>query len=217
MSYLGHADQRFGSITYSHCGEDLMVANIFNLIGIKKPTYLDIGAHHPFDISNTALLYQLGSRGVNIEANPKLMPAFLQHRPDDLNVNIGVATKAGKMKFYMWDDRSGRNTFSEDWSKKLEVMTEVILLDVIPLAQVVDQYCGGKYPDFMSIDIEGLDYDVLRTADFSKSQPKVICAEVLPKDSDEFCSMMSSKGYYKHSRHSVDLIFVLNEYREKVT
>src|SRR5579871_5884717 len=68
--YKGHPHQIFGHLTYSQHGEDMIFANIFHIIGIEKPSYMDIGAYHPINISNTAYFYAKGSRGVNIDANP---------------------------------------------------------------------------------------------------------------------------------------------------
>ena len=77
-------DQLYGSRTYAQHGDDLAILNIFDMIGITRPSYLDIGAHDPFKISNTALLYLRGSRGINVEANPRLIEAFRVQRPDDV-------------------------------------------------------------------------------------------------------------------------------------
>jgi FkbM family methyltransferase len=107
-----HPDQCYSHRTYAQSGEDQIVLGIFNLLGIDRPSYIDIGAHHPWVISNTALLYELGCRGVNIEPNPDLIPAFRKHRPADTNLNIGVADKEGQLRFYRFGKTSGRNTFS---------------------------------------------------------------------------------------------------------
>ena len=90
-----------------------MIINIFNNLGIEKFTYLDIGAHHPYNISNTALLYKYGYHGINVEANPNLIEAFFRERPLDKNVNVGIGTKSGEMPFYMIDGFSGRNSFDK--------------------------------------------------------------------------------------------------------
>src|SRR6187200_1235902 len=78
------------NISYSQCGEDLLVQYVFLLRGIKYPSYIDIGANDPFYLSNTALFYNKGCRGINIEANPKLIENFKLHRPEDHNLNIGI-------------------------------------------------------------------------------------------------------------------------------
>lgn len=57
-------------------------------MGIKKPSYIDIGAHHPYEISNTAIFYMNGCRGVNVEANPNLIDEFYKERPDDIKQGV---------------------------------------------------------------------------------------------------------------------------------
>ena len=52
-------------ISYSQSGEDLIVKHIFENLGVKKPSYLDIGAYHPFHLNNTVIFYLSGSHGIN--------------------------------------------------------------------------------------------------------------------------------------------------------
>src|SRR5262249_38551597 len=116
--FAGHPDQRYGHLTYSQHGEDLVFVALFEQIGVDRPSYLDIGAHHPVNCSNTALLHRRGSRGVNIDANPDVMDAFRRERPQDANINVGVAGTSGSMTFYRIDAFSGRNTFSKEAAEK---------------------------------------------------------------------------------------------------
>jgi hypothetical protein len=77
---------KFKKTSYSQSGEDVIVKFIFDCIGISKPTYLDVGAHHPYYISNTALFYESGSIGINIEPDPLLFKEFLNHRKNDIKL-----------------------------------------------------------------------------------------------------------------------------------
>src|SRR5215211_2513715 len=88
-------------ISYSQCGEDLLIQYLFNLRGIPKPSYIDIGANDPFFLSNTAIFYKKGCRGINIEANPLLIKNFKLHRPEDINLNIGVGPKDDELNFFI--------------------------------------------------------------------------------------------------------------------
>jgi hypothetical protein len=93
--------------SYSQSGEDMIVR--FFLNQIKKPSkllWLDIGAHHPTHLSNTAIFYNEGKRGINIEPNPFLIRAFIKHRVRDINLNVAIADKSGTMDFYIMDDIS---------------------------------------------------------------------------------------------------------------
>jgi len=210
-NYQGHRDQHFGHITYSQHGEDLMLCNIFKLLGIEKPSYLDVGAHHPESISNTKLLYDRGSRGVNVEANPHLIQAFLNQRPEDTNLSVGVHTESGSAIFLMYDNRSGRNTFSIDEAKRMQGVMQVQTAETLPvvtLNQIVNTHCKGVFPDLLSMDIEGLDFEVLDHADFTKNWPKVIVVETRRDDTEKMQQMLELKGYALCCRMGENLIFV---------
>jgi FkbM family methyltransferase len=213
--YQGHPDQHYGPTTYSQHGEDLFIVNLFNLIGIEKPTYLDIGAHHPFHISNTALLYERGSRGVNVEANPNLIEDFYLHRPEDMDVCAGVipVLTQSTAKFLMYDEKSGRNTFSykevKEYGKEIKQQIDV---EVFTINEIVHDYCAGVFPHFLSIDIEGFDFQVLESADFRTSSPIVICVETRMGQSVSARSFMRERGYVSVARMGENLIFVREDH-----
>ncbi|MDR1396692.1 MAG: FkbM family methyltransferase [Desulfarculales bacterium] len=204
----------FGNFTYAQHGEDFVILNIFKLLGIDKPTYIDVGAHHPFEISNTALLYRSGSRGINIEANPNLFEAFISARPEDVNLNIGVGTKPGKLIFYMIDDFSALNTFSLEEAYAIGqarpelASPKTMQLPVATLDDIVGQYANGKYPDYLDIDIEGWDFSVLSASRFSAGSPIVISAETRIRETAAMNSMLAGKGYEPYVRMGGNIIYV---------
>ncbi len=100
---MSHPDQAFGDKTYSQFGEDLILLNVFYKLGIEKGRYFDVGAHNPWNISNTALLYERGWRGVCVEANPNQISGFELARPEDNILNVGVGCSIGTAPFYMID------------------------------------------------------------------------------------------------------------------
>src|SRR5688572_13866635 len=100
-------------ISYSQCGEDLIVQYVFRRCGLLYPTYMDIGAHNPFHLSNTAYFYAKGCRGINVEANPELFKKFQQHRPQDVNLNIGIGSEEEVLNFYVMEDAT-LSTFSKE-------------------------------------------------------------------------------------------------------
>jgi FkbM family methyltransferase len=206
-----HRDQIFGSTTYAQHGEDLMLCNLFRLMGLDRPGYLDLGAHHPYVISNTALLYERGSRGVNVEANPLLVEAFREARPDDLTINVGVGPEQGTLPFYQFTKQSGLNTFSEAIvaaRSDRHPVEEVVHLPVWTISKIVDEYCGGVYPDLLSLDLEGLDLAVLKSADFSISRPRVVIAELQGEEAEEARLLMYGWGFRVLCRMVSNLLFV---------
>lgn len=214
----GHPDQFFGGRTFAQHGDDLIVLCLFHSLGIEHPSFIDIGAHHPLNISNTALLYQRGSRGINVEPNPHLFAEFQKQRPRDVNLNIGVAPTAGTLTFYMIDDYSGRNTFSRETAEAFVAqnpqfsISKTAEIPVLPLNEIVSQNAAGVFPDFLTIDVEGLDLPIIEAADFSRSKPKIICIEVDnakgAASKSAIHALLEEKGYICVMRAVSNLIFV---------
>jgi FkbM family methyltransferase len=224
--YAGHRDQVFGPSTYAQHGDDLVAINIFHNIGITHPSYLDIGAHHPLNISNTALLYRLGSRGINVEPNPNLMAPFLELRPEDCNVNVGVSSEPGVLTFYMIDECSGRNTFDQATAEAFVAgnpqfsIREKRPIEVLTLNQIIDRYANGTFPDFLTLDVEGLDLAVLGSIDYAKTKPKVICVEYISGDNadkhEDIKRVLRPQGFFCAFKTIGNAFYVANEYRSRL-
>jgi FkbM family methyltransferase len=205
-----HRDQWFGARTYAQHGDDLAILNIFKRLGIDKPSYLDVGAYHPFNLSNTALLYERGSRGINVEPNEALFAEFIKARPDDINLCVGVAPVRGHMTFHHVAADPGRFTFDVATATTLGIVRSVEL-PVMRLNRIVDQHAGGKWPDLLSIDIEGLDFDVLQSAEFEDNPPRVVIVEADNGSGDtshDLSALMAVKGFVLHSWAGHNMIFV---------
>lgn len=201
-------------VSFAQNGEDLMVWSLFQRLGIARPRYLDIGAHHPYRLSNTALFYYLGSRGLNIEADPQLHAAFVKHRPQDINLNIGIAVRAGTMTFFRMDDRS-LSTFSAEEAQRLTrehhmPIREEITVPVITIRQLLEEQ--RFRPDYLTIDVEGKDLEILRTYDFQKHRPAVICAETISfidqRKNHELISFVLGQGYQVYADSQINTLFV---------
>lgn len=168
--------------SYSQYGDDIVIGWIFGALGIRNPSYIDVGAHHPTHLNNTARLYERGASGINIEANPELLKAFAAERPRDVNLNCGIGTERGQKELFVVDGDPTLSTFDPEQVKRLKRkgsrIGKTVSVDIIPLQSVIDTYCNGKAPDFLSVDVEGMDYIVLTSIDLSICRPKVICIEI---------------------------------------
>nr|WP_269278647.1 FkbM family methyltransferase [Oxalobacter aliiformigenes] len=144
-----------------------------------------------------------------------LYSAFYEQRPRDINLNIGISDKPGNLEFYCIDEYSGRNTFDRKTAEKFVLehpefkIREIKTIEVKTINDIIKQYNNGIFPDLLSIDIEGLDYRVLSSADFSNSFPKVICAEITQLNNDEnICELLESRGYIPYTYTIGNIIFV---------
>ena len=168
--------------SYSQEGEDMVLRRLFE----KQKTgfYVDVGAHHPKRFSNTYFFYKLGWRGINVDAMPGSMIAFNRMRPRDINIEKPVSNKKQLLTYYAFnepalngfskelsEERDGKGSYFVKFTKDIETSTlEEILDDNLPKVQSID---------FLSIDVEGLDFNVLKSTNLEKYHPKVILVEIL--------------------------------------
>jgi FkbM family methyltransferase len=216
------APNSFRKSSYSQCGEDLIVRYVFGLRGITHPTYIDIGANHPFFLSNTALFYETGSRGINIEANPELIDEFFKHRPADINLNIGISDREAELDFYIMQDAT-LSTFSKDEATAMISMGKDIKrtqkVKLTTLAKILETHFDNRFPDFMSLDVEGMDFDILQSINFQTSSPKIICVEAAEYSPigagarrNDLIDFVVSKGYFEYANTNLNAILLKNEF-----
>ena len=215
---LSGNDAKYGKLSFSQGGEDLIINTVFTLRGIQKPTYIDIGANHPFRLSNTAIFYLRGARGINVEANPLLVELFKQERPEDTNLNVGIADQAGELDFYIMEDDT-LSTFSREECEKMQAsgqkLAGVRKVKLVTVADILEQHARGICPDLLTIDVEGLDAAILRSIDFSRYRPKVICVEAAEyspigagERRSELIDFLVDKGYYEYANTNLNAIMV---------
>ena len=217
---LGKLSEKYCKKSFSQCGEDLIISHLFHHIGIDSISYLDVGAHHPFNMSNTALFYGQGFRGINIEPDPNLILDFNKYRTYDLNLNVGISDESGASHFYILSN-SALNTFSrceaDAYCDDGFEIVSTVALKTFRLDDVVNKYCDGKYPSILSLDAEGLDERIIKSIDFKdiNTNPKVICLETVSHLKGErfdknldLISYVCSKGYTVYGETFVNTIFI---------
>lgn len=173
--------------SYSQEGEDMVLGRLFEKQ--KNGFYVDVGAHHPKRFSNTYYFYKRGWRGINIDAMPGSMKSFEKFRGKDINVEAAISNTDNVLTFYIFNEPA-LNGFSKEISelrnkgnykivKEMEIKTK-------RLESVLDSSINRKQQiDFMSIDVEGLDLDVLRSNNWEKYRPKIVLVEILGSNIDE--------------------------------
>ncbi|MFE3871901.1 FkbM family methyltransferase [Flavobacterium sp. ZS1P70] len=216
---LRSADDKFKNISFSQCGEDLIVKFIFDCLGVNNPTYIDIGAHHPHYISNTALFYKNGCRGINIEPDPTLFKEFLKYRKEDKNLNIGISDWDSELDFYIISSPT-LNTFSEEEAVKYAQegdfeIKSIEKIKVKTLKSILDECSNGIFPQYLSIDAEGIDEIIIRDIDFENNYPIVICIETISFSTSgngikntKLIEYIESKGYLSYADTNINTIFV---------
>jgi FkbM family methyltransferase len=201
--------------SYSQEGEDMVLRRIF--AGKKCGFYVDVGAHHPHRFSNTNFFYKRGWRGINIEPNPEAIRAFHSSRQRDINIQCGVSENSENLTYYFFNE-AALNTFDIEIVKwrlantpyKLSRTSEI---HVKRLDYILEQYLpAGVEIDFLTIDVEGLDFKVLKSNNWKSYRPKCVLVEVLNTSLEgamqgEIFQFMQLQGYELFAKTYNTLIF----------
>lgn len=166
--------------TYSQEGEDLILRKVF---GRKSNGfYIDIGAHHPKRFSNTYYFYKKGWKGINIEARPGSKILFDKTRPRDLNLEFAIGSEPKELTYFMFNEPalngfSAQNVANLKDNKEYKIIKEIKLTTQRLDSVLTNHLTPAQHIDFMSIDVEGLDYDVLISNNWNLFKPSIIVIE----------------------------------------
>lgn len=165
---------------YSQNREDLILSAFFP--DIKKGFYVDVGGYDPDYDSVTKKFYKEGWSGINIEPQPDRHKKFLVSRKRDINLNIGISDRSGELTLRSYSNQ-GLSTFSSVIKEEYSILgvgetstyTD-LSVSVKTLEQVFDEN-GVKSIQFLKIDVEGLETEVIKGNDWKRYRPEVVCVE----------------------------------------
>jgi FkbM family methyltransferase len=169
--------------SYSQEGEDMVLRRLFE--DRQTGFYVDVGAHHPKRFSNTYFFYKRGWSGINIDAMPGSMERFRKTRSRDINVETAVGSGDRELIYHIFEDQAFNSLSSElasarDRSRVGCTVVARMTMQTVSLAQVLAEHLpGARRIDFMSVDVEGMDLEVLQSNDWSKYRPDVVLVEML--------------------------------------
>lgn len=193
--------------SYSQEGEDLILLRHFG--NKKNGSYVDVGAHHPKRFSNTYCFYLRGWRGINIDANQDAIELFNRDRPEDVNIFQPISLRKEKLKYYVFNEPA-LNTFDKNRAIKIQddltnsyEITKTIELMTKNLTEVLDSLNIPKSISFLSIDVEGLDFQVIQSLDLNIYHPEIILIESLDNNNLETDLDSDMTKYLKNFNYSL--------------
>lgn len=208
---------------HSQYGEDQMFRLLLH--PSSQGTFVDVGAHHPIDGSNTFNLYLRGWKGVTIDPNPTFEPLYRRLRPGQRHLVEGVSAIAATLTYFEFQD-SRHNTLSADRARDLAALgVEAIAQRQIacrPLRSIVEECLPRRQIDLLAVDCEGLDQQVLESLDLAAHRPTTILIE----DYDRFTSVrdgegssalhdfMVRNGYYPIAQLAFSALYVARDWRD---
>jgi len=172
---------KYWTESYSQEGEDMILKRIFEFN--ENGFYVDVGSHHPKRFSNTYNFYKKGWKGINVDASPDSIETFNKMRSRDINIEAAVSDKPRELIFYRFSEPA-INTFNPELAKEHieagEELINEIKIKTITLKELLWKYLPTfQEIDFMSIDVEGHDFEVLKSNNWKKYRPKFLLVELL--------------------------------------
>ena len=188
------------------------------LAGKKGGFYIEVGAHHPLRFSNTYFFYKKEWSGICIDPLPGIKKSFNKLRPRDLFLEVGISATPRILEYFMFNE-SALNTFDPSVAAERNGLRGYRLIEsrkikTFTLAEILKNNMPPNTEiDLLSVDVEGLDLEVLKSNDWESFIPKVLIAECLTTVLDEVGSdpvyiFLKSKGYKLFGKSGFSFIFI---------
>lgn len=218
-SIKGSFSNSFSKKAYAQEGED-MILNRY-LEHKENGYFIDVGAHHPWRFSNTFFFYKKGWNGINIDPMPNSMHLFNKFRSKDINLELGISQEAKELEYFVFNEPAV-NGFSKSAADDILKLPGYKLLYTVKiktyrLSDILEKYLPNEQKiDFLTIDAEGLDLEVLRSSDWNKYRPTFVLAESDSSSLEDIreCSIyqfMQSKGYNLEAKTAKTFIYKIKD------
>jgi glycosyltransferase involved in cell wall biosynthesis len=203
-------------VSYSQCGEDMIVDFLLLWLGISHVTYLDLGANDPVRFNNTYRFYKKGFKGVLVEPDEQLSQSIRKKRPRDVCVASAVGTTYDtEVSFF----KMSADTLSTTKIETVELYENRLAAEIkVPQLHInvlLEKYFPDNCPIYVSLDVEGLDFQLLSSWNFSRWRPVIICVETLTYSQNktatkvqEIFNLMTENNYFRYADTYINTIFV---------
>lgn len=203
-----------GKRSYAQAGEDIVAWSELNKI--RHGFYVDIGAFHPKQFSNTYFFYKRGWRGVVVEPNSEMVRLYKKIRKRDTAIGVGVGKEDSLADYFIFD-HPAVNTFDPDTAELNQEVGRRLLetkpVAILTLEKVLTDYLPkGEEVDLLSVDTEGMDEEVLTSNNWERFRPRVVICEDLTYDwknprSSRVAKLMMKLGYRLFGMTPYSLLF----------
>jgi FkbM family methyltransferase len=167
-------------ISYAQNFEDVMIARLFPRD--HQGFYIDIGAAHPTHLSITKHFYDSGWSGVNVEPLPRFFQKLVANRPRDVNLQAMIGVPSGRRTFFEIAELPENSTSDEQVMVSLKEQGSTVRthdVTVLSVKEICERYAAERVIDFMKIDVEGGELEVLQSADWQRFRPVLLVIEAV--------------------------------------
>jgi len=190
--------------------------------GLKNGVFVDVGAHDGISINNTLYFEETNHwKGINVEPIPEVYNQLIKNRPTSINLNCAVSNTNSKADFILnrgyTEMLSGlTETFDPRHKDRLknEIIkhggtTQIVLVDTKRLETIFDEH-NIKNINYLSIDVEGAEFEVIKSINFNKVFIDVIGFENNYPDASAIIIEYLTHNGYKIIENSIDIIMLHN-------
>tara|TARA_B100000989_G_scaffold39370_1_gene24953 strand:+ start:1274 stop:2014 length:741 start_codon:yes stop_codon:yes gene_type:complete len=182
LTYKSYRIKKFKPfVSYSSFGEEILVNRIFK--DKKDGFFVDVGAFNPVVGSLTKILYDKGWKGINLDFSETNINLFKIFRKRDISIKTGVSDKNAVKKSFTFDPSSGTNTLNEEyakgWSKKFYKNYKIENVRCRTLNTILKENNISRNFDYLNIDVEAHDYEVLQGINLDLFKPRLITCEII--------------------------------------
>ncbi|MCZ7589028.1 MAG: FkbM family methyltransferase [Gaiella sp.] len=165
-------------VSYAQNAEDVRLWRVF--AAKRAGFYVDVGAGDPITHSVTKLFYDAGWNGINIEPGPAF-DELCRFRERDVNLDVAVASEAGEADLWVTSPEPGLSSLVRPDDARLPRGFTVSRTTVRKerLEDLLRKHAAGREIDFLKIDAEGAERDVLESLDLREFRPRIVVAEAV--------------------------------------
>ena len=198
-------------VSFAQFGEDVMLRRFFG----DQPAgfFIDVGAYDPVVDSVTQHFSLCGWTGINVEPLPELHRKFVSARPNDINLNLALSDHVGALDLIANRSHPGLSTataeLAEDYRRRGDHL-ERLRVPTTTLSELVAEHCPGRTVDFLKLDAEGHEAEILGGANLLKWRPRVIVVEAAFRPAT-WQPLLKRAAYVDGGFDSCNLYFVREE------
>lgn len=199
--------------------DEYLNTNVFK--GYENGFFVDVGAHDGITINNTLYFQKKNNwKGINIEPVKEIYNKLVLNRPVDINLNMAISENDGVAPFYQntgytemlsglidnYDPRHFQRLMNENLFYHSQ--TDVIQVKTARLETIFDQY-NVKHVNYLSIDVEGAEFSVIKSINFNKVFIDVIGFESNYGDTSAIIvDYLNDKGFIRQNHTCVDIFMI---------
>ena len=153
-----------------------------------------------------------------------MIEEFKKARPNDVSLNIAIGGDRRTMTYSVFNDWASSNTCSDEFARGISegqhvAISRKIEIETKPIGEIMEEYFPEKAPEFLNIDVENLDYEVLSSTDWERFRPLIVAVEDFEYSANnpgisKIYKHLSDRGYLLFSRTIYTNFFIEHSFND---